>query len=127
MYRVYDKNKKQWINDDVFLAPNDDLYINKKTIFGNDKLFLLPKHRFVYQKNILVRDRNNKYIYEGDIVETPSGKIGLIAYSDYTCSYVFLHCKESKYYLISLDSCKDFKIIGNLFDNSKLLPELASE
>ena len=40
MYRVFDKFEQKWIKENVYLAPNDDLFISKKALFGTEKLSL---------------------------------------------------------------------------------------
>ena len=67
-YRVYDKKKKKFITDNIFLTPEGELVESKKSLFG-DKLTFVDENRYVYQKAIGLVDRNGKDIYIGDHLE----------------------------------------------------------
>lgn len=129
MYRVYDKKEKQWLTDGVFIAPNDDKYKVKNGIIGNKKLELIPDFRYIYQNCIQIKDKNNKWIFEGDILKVydPLGlnddKVGLVSYCHEKAAYVFLCYDEMNYYPLSKGICENnSEIIGNIFETHELIP-----
>ena len=35
MYRVYDKKETTWVKENIYLAPNNDLYLAKKNLLAH--------------------------------------------------------------------------------------------
>lgn len=125
MYRVFDKFEQKWIKENVYLAPNDDLFISKKALFGTEKLSLVSSERYIYQKDTGLSDCNNKLIYEGDICKFEQSEIvGLVAFSPEHASYYLFDYDNFKYYVLNLESCKQVKVVGNIFENRDLMPSL---
>ena len=122
MYRVYSHIENKWIKRDVYLAPNNDLFISKKTLFGTEKLSLVSDKKYTYHKDIGLNDKNNVLIFEGDICKIEHlNVIGTISYIPEHASYYLLDDKNLKYYPLSEEHCKQIEIIGNVFDNQDLL------
>lgn len=91
MYRVYDKKETTWVKENIYLAPNNDLYLAKKNLLGNMTLSLISDNRYVYQIDTGLLDKNKQLIFEGDICKAiQSGMVGLISYSSDYGAYVFL-------------------------------------
>ncbi len=128
-YRVYDKKEKKWIREDVYISPNGDLYISKKSLFGTEKLSLGSDTRYTYHRWIELYDKNRKRIFEGDIctieIESEYGivvNIGVITYIPEHASYYLLDHKNLKYYpLVEFNSEKHIEVVGNCFDNEGLI------
>ena len=131
MYRVYDKKEKCWVKDDIYLAPNNDLFMLKKTKLGTKKLSLVSDKRYIVHKYIELSDMKNVLIYEGDIVEVQINKDSkinmLVTYSPDISSYIILDFNENKYYSLGINNRKFVKVIGNIFENRDLLPAEAYE
>ena len=122
MFRVYDKKKKCWLQDDVYISLAEDMYASKHALFGTKKLSLMPDIRYVYQRDIGLKDKNGSRIFEGDICKADFDNIiGLIAYVPDHAAYYFLDYSEGKYYPLGINACKDLEIIGNNFENPELL------
>lgn len=118
-YRVYDTERKEWLKEDVYLSPNDELFLIKKTLFGN-RLVELSDERYVFHKDIDLCDDKNVLIYEGDIIEArvSENRIvhGVVTYVNELSSYVIL-CVDSEEYFTLGNSVSEFiSIIGNVFD-----------
>ena len=122
MYRVYSKNEKKWLKEGVYLSPNNDLYISKKTLFGTEKLILVSDNKYIWHKDIGLYDKNDTLIFEGDICRIEHLDIvGVIAYASERASYYIFDDKNSKYYTVRVDYCKQIEVIGNICENQNLL------
>lgn len=128
MYRVYDYEKKKFINDKIYLSPhpNSELYILKKNFIGRDKLIIASPERFICQKDINLFDKNNKLIFEGDIVEANVSEdrivTGMIVYAHEFSAYIILCYDTNEYFTLGESVCKYVEVIGNVMENKELMP-----
>lgn len=121
-FRVYDKKKKRFTTDNVYLTPDGELVESKKSLFGN-KMTFVDGNRFVFQKYIELDDKNNTSIYMGDYVEAQVAEdrtiTGLVTFSTELSSYVILCFDTGEYFTLG-DSVKEFiQVVGNVFDDDK--------
>lgn len=121
-YRVYDKKKRKFVSDNVYLTPEGELVESKKSLFGS-KMTFVDQNRFVFQKYIELSDKNDVPIYMGDYVEAhvAENKVitGLVTFSTELSSYVIL-CFETDEYFTLGESVKDLiRVTGNVFDDLK--------
>jgi hypothetical protein len=124
MYRVYDNKEKGWVQDCIYLSPNDDLSMEqkKKSLFGKTKLTLVSEHRYIYQRDIGLLDKNENLIFEGDICSANSNEIyGTIAYVPEHASYYLLDDRNMKYYPLGEEICKQLEVVGNVFEREGLI------
>jgi len=122
MYRVYCRIEKKWLKEGVYLSPNNDLYISKKTLFGAEKLFLVSDNKYIWHKSTETYDKNNTLIFEGDICKIEHlDAIGMIAYIPELASYCLLDDKNLKYYTLGEDRCEQIEVIGNVLENKDLM------
>ncbi len=121
-YRVYDKKKRRFVQDNIFLTPDGELVESKKSLFGN-KLSFVSQDRYVYQRSIDLCDKDNKLIHVGDYLEAEVAEdrtvTGLVTYAEELASYVILCFDTDEYYVLSSQVCDRIKIIGNVFDDLK--------
>ena len=120
MFRVYDNITNQWIKDNVYLNPDGDLFLIKKSIFGRTKKpALLDSDRYVWHQDIELYDKNNNMVYIGDYikaqVEDNRSVIGLVTYAHEMSAYIIL-CDDNKFYTLGSNVCELIEIIGNVFD-----------
>lgn len=108
-FRVWSKVKNGWLTDDIFLSCIDGLPFVK---FKN-KIFVLDNSKFelTIQQYTGLKDRNNKEIYEGDILEDSSG-IDDVYFKD-GCFWI------ADQWLYDQAYCNE--VIGNIFENPELL------
>ncbi len=126
MYRVYDQQKKRWIRYNIYLTPNEELYMLEKPIFRKrNTLRQLSTDRYVYHRDIGLTDKNGALIYQGDIVKANINEDEYInaevAYVEHIASYVILDFKEGRYYSLGTEECSHLEVIGNVFDTPELL------
>lgn len=121
-FRVYDKKKKKFITDNVFLTPDGELVESKKSLFGN-KMTFVDQNRFVYQKYIELDDKNNVPIFMGDYVNAQVSEdreiSGLVTFAPELSSYVILCFDSDEYFTLGTEVCQYIQVIGNVFDDMK--------
>lgn len=121
-YRVYDKKKKRFVTDNIFLTPDGELVESKKSIWGN-KMTFVDGNRFVYQRYIGLSDQENKPVYIGDVLEARVADdeivTGIVSFAQELSSYViFCDCNE-KWYTLGTEICDRIRVVGNIFDDEK--------
>lgn len=118
-FRVYDKKKKKFVQDSIYLTPDGELVEPKKSLFG-DKLTFVDQNRYAYQKAIELNDRDGNAIYMGDYLEAQISDdetiTGLVTFSTELSSYIILCFDNDKYYNIGDYVSDRIKIVGNVFD-----------
>lgn len=124
MFRVYDNKENNWVNKDVLLARNDDLFRRDDALFSTSKLNLMSDKRYTWQQSIGFYDSNGKIIYEGDICEVNVNDetiYCLVAYIHERASYMLLDNKHSAAYGFYKEVTELIKVVGNVFDNNDLI------
>lgn len=121
-FRVYDKRKKKFVSDNIFLTPDGELIESKKSLFGN-KLTFVSEDRYVYQKYIELDDKNGTPIYMGDYLKAKVLEdrevYGLVTFSTELSSYVILSFDTDEYFTLG-ESVREFiEVAGNVFDDLK--------
>ena len=121
-YRVYDKKKKKFVQDNIFLTPDGELVESKKSLLVN-KVTFVEQNRFVYQSSIDLVDKNGTQIFVGDYLKAHVSEdeeiSGLVTYSEQLSSYVILNFETDKYYTLGESVIEFIEVIGNVFDDLK--------
>ena len=121
-YRVYDKKKKKFVTNNIFLTPDGELAESKKSLFGN-KLSFVDQNRYVYQKCIELNDKNNVPIFIGDNVEAQVSEdktiTGLVTFAEELSAYIILSFETDEYYTLGTEVCQFISVVGNVFDEKK--------
>lgn len=126
-FRAWDKEHKRWTNYSIA----DDLprFYDKHTgCWKTDK----DGKRFILCQYTGLKNFNGKEIYEGDIVRAVgfSKWIGVVEYSDENQAFIFddldkKYRGESTVFMNQFDD--GFEILGNIYENPKLLKELTND
>lgn len=121
-YRVYDKKKKRFITENIYLTPDGELVESKKSAFGN-KLTFVDQNRYVYQKYIELNDKNKTPIYIGDYLEAKVSEDktvrGMVTFAAELSSYIILCFDASEYFTLGTEVCDLIEVVGNVFDDLK--------
>lgn len=120
-YRIYDIERNQWIKDNVYLNPDGDLFLIKKSIFGRTKKpVLLDSDRYVYHNDIELYDKENNLVYIGDYIRAQAKEdrsvIGIVSYAHDLSAYVILCDDTNEFFTLGSNVCELIEIIGNVFD-----------
>lgn len=128
-FRAWDKELKEWTNYSI--SNIDDTLIdfyNKETGFWESDR---EGERFALCQYTGLKDKNDREIYEGDIVRAVrfSRWEGVAKYSDKNQAFVF-ECIDKNYrgnivFMSQFD--QGFKILGNIYENPELLKELTND
>lgn len=122
-YRVFDKKKRRFITDNIFLTPDGELVESKKSIWGN-KMTFVDQNRYVYQRYIGLNDRDDTPIYIGDVLEAVVADdevvTGIVSFAEELSSYVIFCYDVDKWYTLGTEICDRIKVIGNVFDDKKV-------
>lgn len=124
IFRAWDKDRKRWTNCSI----TDDLlrFYDKHTgYWKTDK----EGKRFILCQYTGLKDKNNREIYEGDVIKAISFArwIGVVEYSDENQAFIFddldkKYRGESTVFMNQFDD--GFEIIGNIYENPELLEEV---
>lgn len=120
-FRVYDMKKQKWVKDNIYLSPNDELFLIKQSLFGMVKIPLeLSQDRYTWHKAIDLLDKYKVSIYEGDYlqanIDEDRTEIGLVTYAQELSAYVILCVDSDNFYTLGTDIVNNIKVIGNVFD-----------
>ena len=66
-------------------------------------------------------DKNNVRIFEGDIIKTDDGRIGVVYYSSEKTAFVAKNIKTYKEIQHWTSQVKSSEVIGNIYDNPELM------
>ena len=118
-YRVFDKKKKKFITDNIFLTPDGELVESKKSLWGN-KITFVDGNRYVYQKSTELFDKDNKEVFVGDYLsaEVSDDRVveGLVTFAEELGSFVILCFDTDEYFVLSQSICSRIKVTKNIFD-----------
>lgn len=121
-YRVYDKKKKKFVTDNIFLTPSGELVESKKSLFGNQMTFV-DSNRYVFQRAIELRDKNDIEIYIGDYLEAQVAEDrivkGVVTFAQELSSYIILCFDTGEYFTLGESVCDLVTVVGNVFDDEK--------
>lgn len=121
-YRVYDKKKRKFVTDNVYLTPDGELVESKKSLFGN-KMTFVNGNRFVYQRYIGLNDKKGAPVYIGDTLEAQVSEDrivrGMVTFAPELSAYIILCFDSEEYFTLGESVCNLISVIGNVFDDEK--------
>ena len=122
MYRVYDKKKKRFVQNNIYLTPDGELIESKKYPFGN-RLTFVQEGRYVFQKAIDLADKNGVEIYIGDHLraQVAEDKVvtGIVTFAEELSAYIILCFDTDEYFTLGTQVCDLIEVVGNVFDEPK--------
>lgn len=121
-FRVYDRKKKKFVTDNVYLTPDGELVESKKSLFGN-KMTFVDKNRFVFQRYIELNDKDDTPIFIGDYLEAHVAEErivrGVVTFAEELSAYIILCFDPDEYFTLGTDVVQFIKVVGNVFDEEK--------
>lgn len=123
-YRVFDNERKEWVKKSIYLTPNGELFLIKRSLFGMVKTPLaLDANRYVYHRDINLYDKDGVLVYEGDYIRArvaeDKEEIGLVSYAHELSAYVILCVDSDTFYTLGSNVSEEISVIGNVFDGYK--------
>ena len=119
-FRCWDRFKQRWSNYKI----NDGTvyFMNKNTGVWYGSYNKRYKD-FNLMQYIGLKDKNEKEIYEGDIVKLRANHgIGVVKYYDEWGAFVVEYVKPRQLAVLGMNYYKeDIEILGNIYENSELL------
>lgn len=109
-FRVWDKLHKEWIDDNTIAMCSDGIIID---IYTEE-----PEENYLAQFYTGCNDKNDTPIYEGDIINHKN-KIGYV--NMFAGMYLLEYNDQTDSGPIGFLLTNDMEIVGNIFDNNKLL------
>lgn len=128
-FRAWDREIEEWTNYSISNINGNIIdFYNKETGFWESDR---EGERFTLCQYTGLKDKNDREIYEGDIVRTVvfSKWIGVAKYSDKNQAFVF-ECIDKNYrgnivFMSQFD--QGFKILGNIYENPEMLEEISND
>lgn len=121
-FRVYDKKKRKFVTDNIYLTPDGELVESKKSLWGN-KMTFVDGNRYVYQRYIGLEDKNNISIYIGDTLEAQVAEDrtikGMVTFAPELSAYIILCFESEEYFTLGESVCDLITVVGNVFDDEK--------
>lgn len=87
-----------------------------------DRLSLFKKEAFIPMQYTGLKDKNNKEIYEGDIIENTHVRFEIF-WDNSLCAFRCKRKNSPDVYLHELPIIKKYWIIGNIYENPELLKD----
>lgn len=127
-FRVWDKDYKSF-REDFYIKANGSFFI--QDMYENEILSQRGS-RYKIQQYTGLKDKNEKEIFEGDILSffgyghynEEEKLVGTVVFSDELIMYVIevkINNGSSQLYCLYKSDNKYYEIIGNIFENPKLL------
>nr|DAF54031.1 MAG TPA: YopX protein [Myoviridae sp. ctfyA6] len=105
-FRAWDKVNKRWIKQF-----NIDLL--------NINIFSLPNIEINQYTGL--KDKNEKEIYEGDILSSAFSK-RIVIFDENTCSFMLKDIRlRNELFLLTKEKSKNLEIISNIYENGNLI------
>jgi len=119
--RVWDKNENR------FRYGNEFTVNGNGDIFCNDYSGMCQNERFIFQHYTGLKDRNQKEIYEGDILKHPQATEPeengfIVVWNNFGWVCVNVNYRFDPYYNATFDGYfSQTEVIGNIHENPELL------
>ena len=139
-FRIWDKTQKDFYIDAYMLRTDGIIFVEHKEL-----IFNVSQENFVIQQYTGLKDKNDKEIYEGDIISITGWLIGSyfniaihssMPETSYTWTAKVIYDEDYGAYLLEYINRPDYKgrgsfcgvgknaeVIGNIFENPELLAE----
>lgn len=124
-YRVWDKISRKWIAK-TYMDQFGNLYEPGSRFTGFEATMVIPNERYIVHKNTYYLDKNDKYIFEGDIcnIALPDEVLTcIVVYVPSCCSYLLAHDNGDKVDVYEFyEGAKDLiEVVGNVIEDGNIV------
>ena len=123
-FRVWLKNKKEMIypNGYEYELVYGTSYTNKFHLVKLSDYSAKEIENIIIMQYTGLRDKNDKEIYEGDIVRFENGKLGKIVWSKKDVGFAVKRKVKPLFFNCDIDA-NNVEVVGNIFENPELLEQ----
>lgn len=116
-FRIWDKVKEEFTKDRIFIDNTGKIYKIKK----ENKILDIDSKFCILNFSIEHRDKNNKEIFEGDIIKYGEKYFQIIYRKEISSWSINFSKKDNSRPCTNVGILKKCEIVGNIYENKELL------
>ena len=116
-FRIWDKVKGEFTKDRIFMDNTGKIY----KITKENKILDIDSKFCILNFSIEHRDKNNKEIFEGDIIKYGKKYFQIIYRKEISSWSVNFSKKDNSRPCTNVGTLKNCKAVGNIYENKELL------
>lgn len=123
-FRIWDIDEKKFnVNEKDRLGCGDTKKcMSERVDFENNSVEINADERYIFSEYTGLKDKNNKEIYEGDIVKFLNGIFEVI-WCNEKASFMLKNKEYKEFLNFIYENNNGMEIVGNIYENSELLGE----
>lgn len=123
-FRAWDTEEKSYVKDPILFDNFVNVYVVcEKSRTERGTCLITGKPNVIFEQYIGLKDKNDKYIYEGDIVLVDNRDYSpyIVVYREWDCSFIGENDDREEIVRICNKTPQRYEVIGNIHENSELI------